>query len=133
MKGFIIDLSNNRIILGNNSAIEGIQTQYYPGQTDVSHRYFSIGTGVKFEEDKNSNRDRLKKETEGSNKSYFIRARSGYTTSLSSLSDVFYVRWNGDVFCESLRVNSNFYYGTSSNRVQASTNPPSGAKILYYK
>jgi hypothetical protein len=31
MKGLVINLTNNKIYLGNNAAIEGYQTQYYPG------------------------------------------------------------------------------------------------------
>ncbi len=133
MKGFIIDLSNNRIVLGNNSQIEGVQTQYYPGQTDISHRYFYISTGVKFKKDETLGRDKLETESGGYDKSYFIRAKAGPFASTSSLQDRFFVRWDGYVFCESLRVHSNFYFGTDSNKIQASTSPPSGAKILYYK
>lgn len=138
MKGFIIDLSNNRIVLGNNSQIEGVQTQYYPGQTDISHRYFYISTGVKFKKDKTLGRDRLETETNGYDKSYFIRAKAGSFASTSSLQDRFFVRWDGYVFCESLRVHSNFYFGSDFNKVQfdkiAGVYDPqgSGNKILYF-
>ena len=135
MKGFIIDLNNNKIVLGNNSQIEGIQSQYYPGQTNVTHRYFTIGTGVEFTSGQGaySNRDVLLKEAEGLDSSYFIRAQADWSASKPS-RDIFYVRWDGYVFCESLRVHSNFYFGTDSNRVYSSklNNLPSGARVLYY-
>lgn len=120
MKGFIIDLTRNRIVLGNNSKIEGVQTQYYPGQTDVTHRYFSIGTGINFEKDSILDRDKIEKEKdENLEKTFFIAARAGFNTSLNQLPYQFYVRWDGYVFCESLRIHRNFYYGSDFNKVQA--------------
>ena len=158
MKGFIIDLTNNRIVLGNNSQIEGIQTQYYPGQTNVSHRYFIISTGVNFKPGQGaySDRDVLAKESNGVNKTYFIRARSGYNASTSSLRDMFYVRWNGDAYIDNkltvrninctdqitskyFKVSTGFYFGpyhvinVKQLYIQNSNGTSYSPFYLYYK
>ena len=133
MKGFIIDLSNNRIVLGNNSQIEGVQTQYYPGQTDVSHRYFIISTGAKFKSGQGVYSDRdILTEKSTSVKTYFIRAQADWSSSEPS-KDIFYVRWDGYVYCLGLRVQDNFYFGPHKVSSGSWNNLPSGAQVLYYR
>ena len=110
MKGFIIDLTNDRLVLGNNSRIEGVQTQYYPGQTDVSHRYFYIGTGAKFQYSSYYAKDMLSEDSKDKT-SYFIKAQNGGHSSLSALANIFYVRWDGLTYCYQLRVQKSFYFG----------------------
>ena len=110
MKGFIIDLTNNRIVLGNNSAIIGYQTQHYQSDLTASFRKFTISTGANFQGYDAFGRDIL---TSSSNDdgAYFIKATNGAT-------EIFSIKWNGYVLCETLRVHSYFYFGTNSNRVQ---------------
>jgi hypothetical protein len=31
LKGFVLDFTNDRFVLGNNASIQGYQSQYYPG------------------------------------------------------------------------------------------------------
>ena len=133
MKGFIIDLSNNRIVLGNNSQIEGVQSQYYPGQADVTHRYFIISTGVKFEPGQGvySDRDTLDPKKGKDDKTYFIRAQASWTASKPS-RDIFYIRWDGYVYCLSLRVQNNFYFGPHKVSSKSYSNLSSGDYVLCY-
>lgn len=129
MKGFIIDLTNDRFVLGNNSRIEGVQTQYYPGQTDASHRYFYIGTGAKFQYSSYYAKDVLS-ENSKDNMSYFIKAERGFHSSLSDLQNIFYVRWDGLTYCYQLRVQETFYFGPHRIRTYSRDNLP--AHILGY-
>lgn len=133
MKGFIIDLTNNRIVLGNNSQIEGIQSQYYPGQANVTHRYFIISTGVKFKPGQGvySERDTLAKESNGVDTTYFIRAQADWSSSKPS-RDIFYVRWDGYVYCLSLRVQNGFYFGSHRVSSKSYSSLTSGDHVLCY-
>lgn len=129
MKGFIIDLTNDRFVLGNNSRIEGVQTQYYPGQTDVSHRYFYIGTGAKFQYSSYYAKDVLS-ENSKDDTSYFIKAEQGFHNSLSNLQNIFYVRWDGLTYCYKLRVQESFYFGPNLVKTYSRDNLP--AYVLGY-
>ena len=100
MKGFIIDFTNNRFVLGNNSSIQGYQTQFYPGQQSVSARSFQIGTGVNFK----LNRNEQGRDLIGSDNNIFIKAsantanKSGGVSPWTALRPIFYITWDGDVY-----------------------------------
>ena len=112
MKGFIIDLTNNRIILGNNSAIIGYQTQRITNiDTTSQFRKFTISTGANFQGYDAFGRDILTSSSKDDS-AYFIKATNGAT-------EIFSIKWNGYVLCESLKVHNNFYFGADSNRVQS--------------
>lgn len=98
MKGFVIDLTNNRIFLGNNSSIQGVQTQYYPGQTSSDHRHFIISTGVNMSAIGEDSRDRIS----GDNQ-WFILAQGGPTSGRNwPFRYLFGVDWNGIVHCRGI-------------------------------
>lgn len=97
MKGFIIDFTNDKFILGNNSAIEGYQTQYYKGQRTTSGRSFKISTGAEFQDFESRKRDVLKPSS-ANNQTYFIEARAGMMSNTFALPPIFTVQWNGDVY-----------------------------------
>ena len=86
MTGFVIDFTHNRFVLGNGAQIQGFQSQFYPGETDILCRTFYISTGANY----SPNNDRgIVTDTQ-----YFIQAYEGYP---GRLQPTFLVKWNGDV------------------------------------
>ena len=100
MKGFIIDLTHDKIILGNNSSIEGYQTQSYQGQA-AKYRKFKISTGVNFKGEDAFGRDLLQDNYELSD-TYFIKAEV-------ARENIFSVTWNGEVTINKLVLNGQSY------------------------
>ena len=99
MKGMVIDLTNDRIILGNNSQIYGFQTQYNPGQTDISHRSFVISTGAKFNGKVVEGDDETREQITEYNGNYFLIGRSGWTASSNAAENpiIFGIKWDGSI------------------------------------
>ena len=99
MKGMVIDLTNDRIILGNNSQIYGFQTQYNPGQTDISHRSFVISTGAKFNGKAVEGDDETREQITEYNGNYFLIGRSGWTASSNAAENpiIFGIKWDGSI------------------------------------
>ena len=93
LKGFVLDFTNDRFVLGNNASIQGYQSQYYPGQTSVSCREFTISTGANFITQ--DDRDKV------SNTTYFIQAKMGWTP--SQVRDIFTVDWTGKISCQGIQ------------------------------
>lgn len=93
LKGFVLDFTNDRFVLGNNASIQGYQSQYYPGQTSVSCREFTISTGANFITQ--DDRDKV------SNTTYFIQAKSGLTP--SQVQNIFTVDWTGVISCRGIK------------------------------
>ena len=94
MKGFIIDLTNDRIVLGNNSSILGYQTQHYnlnngSNNQMFNYRTFSISTGANFYDRNGLGQELLK------DNGYFIKAENNF-------QDIFYVKWNGTGYIKNL-------------------------------
>ena len=98
MKGFVIDLTNNRFFLGDNASIQGVQTQYYPGETKTEHRHFIISTGLTL---KNQNG----RDVFGSDNKWFILAQGGPTSGRGAgvFRKLFGVDWNGTVWCRDIK------------------------------
>lgn len=97
LKGFVLDFTNDRFVLGNNASIQGYQSQYYPGQTQISCRQFTISTGAKFIT--TDDRDKITTDNLG----YFIRARMGNTP--AQIRDIFTVDWQGNITCQGIKYN----------------------------
>ena len=98
MKGFVIDLTNNRFFLGDNASIQGVQTQYYPGETKTEHRHFIISTGLTL---KNQNG----RDVFSSDNKWFILAQGGPTSGRGAgvFRKLFGVDWNGTVWCRDIK------------------------------
>lgn len=97
MKGFVIDLTNNRFFLGDNASIQGVQTQYYPGETKTEHRHFIISTGLTLKPQ--NGRDVF-----SSDNKWFILAQGGPTAGRGGkFRQLFGVDWNGTVWCRDIK------------------------------
>lgn len=98
MKGFVIDLTNNRFFLGDNASIQGVQTQYYPGETKTEHRHFIISTGLTLKTQ--NGRDVF-----GSDNKWFILAQGGPTSGRGAgvFRKLFGVDWNGTIWCRDIK------------------------------
>lgn len=97
MKGFVIDLTNNRFFLGDNASIQGVQTQYYPGEIEAEHRHFIISTGVTLKTQ--NGRDVF-----SSDNKWFILAQGGPTAGRGGkFRQLFGVDWNGTIWCRDIK------------------------------
>lgn len=88
MKGFIIDLTNDKIVLGNNSAIVGYQSGSWHNDPSPL-REFSISTGADFG-------------LSDSNGVEFIHDNKNFIVAKQNQEVVFKVDWFGNVYCKTI-------------------------------
>lgn len=88
MKGFIIDLTNDKIVLGNNSAIVGYQSGSWHNDPSPL-REFSISTGADFG-------------LSDSNGVEFIHDNKNFIVAKQNQKVIFKVDWFGNVYCKTI-------------------------------